>query len=71
VIGGAGPSGRIREVQGGFAQLCRGSGESCDILQALEGPGIDREAKGDMSELGAAMGTPTDGWDLKRVIVRS
>jgi hypothetical protein len=46
-------------------------GESCDVLQALGGPGIDREAKGDVSELGAAMGTSADGWNLKGVIVRS
>jgi len=46
-------------------------GESCNVLQALEGPGINREAKGEMSELGAVMGTSTDGWDLKGVIVRS
>jgi hypothetical protein len=46
-------------------------GESCDVLQALEGPGINMEVKGDMSELGAATETSTDGWDLKGVIVRS
>jgi hypothetical protein len=94
-LGGAGPSGRLREVQGGFAQLCRGlgdvsqlwqvagsqgeasgveskvQGESCDILQALGEPGIDREAKGDVSELGAVVGTSANGWNLKGVIVRS
>jgi hypothetical protein len=42
-LGGAGPSGRLREVQGGFAQLCRGLG---DISQLWHVAGSQGEASG-------------------------